>query len=127
MPTASYFFNAVSYSKDMEQFTEGEIQKDYTPWVVNRMVSGYRDLIMFADELNIRPNISKENQLFLYNILIPKNKRRVVWNQKTNNPDIEIIMRYYNITEEKAEPYLKILSPEQIHILEERINNGGKG
>lgn len=126
MPTASYFFNALCYSKDIEQFTQGEIDKDYTPYVINRMVSGYRDLVMFADELNIRPGIAKEDQIELYKLLLPKKKRRVVWNNKKKNEDLQIVMDYYNLSEEKAAPYMKILSREQIVILRERLNNGGR-
>lgn len=127
MPTASYFFGAVSYSKDLDQFTQGEIDKDYKPYVVNRMVSGYRDLVMFADELNVRPNIAKEDQMFLYAELIPKKKRRALWSQQKVNEDLKVVMDYYNITQEKADPYMKILSRDQIQVLRERLNKGGKG
>lgn len=127
MPTASYFFGAISFSKDMDQFTQGEIDKDYSPFVVNRMVAGYRELVMFADEMNIRPDIAKEDQLFLYNELIPKKKRRALWSNKRKNEDLEVVMEYYNITQEKADPYMRILSREQIHVLRERLNTGGKG
>lgn len=127
MPTASYFFGAISGSKDLEQFTQGEIDKDYKPYVVNRMVAGYRDLVMFADELNVRPNIAKEDQLFLYNELIPKKKRRALWTNTKLSEDIKIVMEYYNISQEKADPYMKILSTEQIATLKERLNKGGRG
>lgn len=127
MTTASYFFNAVSYTKDLDQFTQGEIDKDYKPFVVNRMVSGYRDLVMFADEMNIRPNIAKEDQLYILNELIPKKKRRALWTNAKPSEDLEIVMEYYNITQDKAEPYLRILTPEQILKLKENLNKGGKG
>lgn len=127
MPTASYFFGAVSYSKDLDQFTQGEIDKDYKPYVVNRMVSGYRDLVMFADEMNVRPNIAKEDQLVIYNQLITKKKRRALWSSAKVNEDLKTVMDYYNITQEKADPYMKILTREQIQALRERLNKGGKG
>lgn len=127
MPTASYFFNTISYSKDLDQFTQGEIDKDYKPYVVNRMVSGYRDLVMFADEMNVRPNIAKEDQLVIYNQLITKKKRRALWSSAKVNEDLKTVMDYYNITQEKADPYMKILTREQIQALRERLNKGGKG
>lgn len=126
MTTASYFFGAVSYSKDLDQFTQGEINKDYKPFVVNRMVSGYRELVMFADEMNVRPNIAKEDQMFLYAELIPKKKRRALWSNLKVNEDLKVVMDYYNITQEKADPYMKILNHEQIQVLRERLNTGGK-
>ncbi len=126
MPTASYFFNVLSYTKDLDQFTQGEIDKDYTPYVINRMISGYRNLCIFADELNIRPNIAKEDQMFLYSALIPKKKRRVVWPKKTKNDNLDIIMQYYNVSAEKAQVYLSLLSQDQIQELSARLNKGGR-
>ena len=127
MATGSYFFNAVSYTKDIEQFSQGEIDKDYKPFVINRMVAGYRDLVMFADEMNIRPNIAKEDQLYLYNQLIPKKKRRALWVNKKVDEDLQVVMDFYNITQEKAEPYMRILTPAQIQVLREQLNIVGKG
>ncbi len=127
MPSASYFFNAVSYTKDADQFTQGEIDKDYTPFVVNKMVSQYRELVLLADEMNIRRNISKEDQLHFYMVTIPKNKRRALWSTKAKNEDLDVVMEYYNITHEKADPYMKILTGDQIQELKERLNKGGRG
>ena len=127
MPTSTYFFGAISASKDLEQFTQGEIDKDYKPYVVNRMVAGYKELVMFADELNIRPNIAKIDQMELYKLLIPKSKRRALWSNPRKNEDREVVMNYYNISQDKAAPYMRILSRDQIQVLRERLNNGGKG
>ena len=126
MSTSSYFFGAMTYSKDMDQFTQGEIDKDYKPFVINRMVAGYADLLFYADEMNIRPNIAKEDQLTIYNLLIPKKKRRALWSNSRKNEDREIVMKYYNITEEKAAPYMRILSREQVQELKKRLNPGGR-
>jgi hypothetical protein len=126
MTTSSYFFNAVSYTKDTEQFTPEEIKKDYSPYVVNRMVAGYSDLVILADEMNISHNINKEYQMLFYAMMIPKKKRRVTFASKTKDENLKIVMEYYNITQEKADPYLKILTREQISTLKERLNKGGR-
>ena len=117
MPTMSYFFNAISYTKDIEQFTDGEIEKDYKPYVMNRMIAQYKNLIFFADEMNRSHNIPKKYQLEFYMKVIPKKKRRALWATKDKVVDIQIIMDYYNISQEKAEEYMKILSKEQINKL----------
>jgi len=124
--TSSYFFNAVSYTKDREQFTEGEINKDYKPYVINRMVAGYSDLVLLADAMNNSHNIPKDHQLDFYMSVIPKKKRRVVWAAKKKNDDLETVMDYYNITQEKADPYLAILSHKQIIVLRDILNKGGR-
>jgi hypothetical protein len=126
MPSSKYFFEAISYTKDKDQFTDGEIDKDYIPYIMNRMVAQYKDLVFFADDMNVSMNISKTHQIDFYMSVIPKKKRRALWNQKENNDAIEIIMNYYNISYDKAEPYLRILSEEQVGQLETRLNIGGR-
>ncbi len=126
MPTASYFFNAISKTKDSDQFTQGEIDKDYKPYVVNRMVAGYRDLVLLAEEMNVCHNIAKEHQLAFYMATVPKKFRRTTWSAKKKDVDLEVIMRYYNINQEKADPYLQILSRKQIDELDNRLDEGGK-
>lgn len=126
MPSSSYFFNAISNTKDVEQFTQGEIDKDYSPYVVNKMVSHWKDIIFFADELNVRRNISKKDQILFYIELIPKKSRRTLWSTKKKNEDLETVMKYYNITQEKADPYLRILTRRQIDELRVRLNTGGR-
>lgn len=125
MPSSSYFFNAISFTKDMKQFTDGEIEADYKPFIINRMVSGYRNLVLFAEEMNVHHNISKKDHLFLYMNMIPKKKRRTLWANKIKNEDIALIMEYYNISYEKAECYMRILTPEQVDHIKHRINTGG--
>jgi len=126
MPTASYFFNAISKTKDLDQFTQGEIDKDYKPYVVNRMVAGYRDLVLLAEEMNVCHNIAKEHQLAFFMAVVPKKFRRTTWSAKKKDVDLDVIMEYYNINQEKADPYLQILSRKQIDELESRLDKGGK-
>lgn len=124
--TSTYFFQAISNTKDIDQFTDGEIDKDYKPFSINKMVAQYRDLVFFADEMNVSHNISKKDQLIFYNEIIPKKSRRALWTNKSKDHNLEIVMSYYNITQEKADPYLRILSKEQLTELENRLNIGGR-
>ena len=121
MPSMSYFFNSASYKKD--DFTEEEF-KEYKPYVMNRMVAQYRDLIMFADEMNRATNLSNEEQYLFYKMLIPKKKRRTLWPTKKKNEDLEVIMEYYGVSRMKAEDYLKILSDDQIENIKDVFNRG---
>ena len=63
------------------------------------MVSHYPDLLFLADEMNIYPNMSKEDQLLFYNLMIPKKKRKTLWYNKKKDPNINIVMEYYGIWE----------------------------
>jgi hypothetical protein len=125
MASSSYFFNVISHIKDIDQFSEGEIDKDYIPYIVNRMVAQYRDLVHIADAMNVSYDIPKEQQLFIYNQIIPKKKRKALWTNKKKDKNLEIIMEYYGISQDKAMEYYNILTKEQIEILSDYINSGG--
>ena len=124
--TSSYFFNTISHSKDIDQFTEEEIKKDYSPFVINKMVAQYANLVFFANELNCSHNIPKDQQLYFYNKLIPKKKRRTLWSNLKKDNQMGIVTKYYKVSEDKASEYLKILSDEQIDELEKRMETGGR-
>ena len=126
MPSSSHFFNAISNTKDFDQYTQGEIDKDYKPYLINRMVAQYKNLIFVANEMNQRGGLAKEHQLQIYMDAIPKKNRQVLWINKTKNRELNIVMKYYNITQEKADPYMYILTLEQIDELESRMETGGK-
>lgn len=126
MPSASYIFDTISNSKDIEQFSQGEIDKDYVPYVINRMVAGYRELIFLADAMNSSYSISKQHQMEFYNEMIAKKNRRVIWSNRTKNVNIEIIMDYYNVSYDKAEVYSRILNEEQVNEMKDSMEHGGR-
>lgn len=123
MPSMSYFFSSASYKK--EDFDDADFN-DYKPYVMNRMVAQYRDLVMFAEEMNRATNLTNEEQYLFYKLLIPKKKRRTLWPSKRKNEDLEVIMEYYGVSRMKAEDYLKILNDDQISNIKSILNAGRK-
>ena len=123
MPSMSYFFNSASYKK--EDFDDDEFD-DYKPYVMNKMVAQYVDLVMFAEEMNRATNLSNEEQYLFYKMLIPKKKRRTLWPSKKKNEDLEVITEYYGVSRMKAEDYLKILNDEQINNIRNILLAGKK-
>jgi len=123
--TSSSFFNSISYLKDIDNYTQEEIESDYVPFVVNKMLAHYQNLIFFVDEMNCSHDIPKEQQLFFYDYLIPKQKRRVLWSNKKKDEVLEIIKEYYKISDDKAQDYKKILTEKQVEVLKSKLNKGG--
>ena len=61
---------------------------------------------------------------FSLNIL-RKKKRFSPWLRKDKVTDLEIIKQYYGYSNEKASNALKILTPEQISYIKQRLETGG--
>jgi len=62
---------------------------------------------------------------FYINIL-RKRKRFSPWIRKDKVSDIECVKSYYGYSNEKASQALKILSPEQIKFIKDKLDIGGK-
>lgn len=101
-------------------------EKQYVPFVVNRSLSYFPDTVQFANVMNRYHHIDNKLQYhFLINI-IRKRKRFSKWNKPEKESDIEAIKEYYGYSNEKARHALSLLSPEQITIIKEKVNRGGR-
>ena len=126
MVTISNFFNSISHNKEDNDFSDAEFEKDYSPFLVNKNLSYHVDSVLVANEMNTRKFIDNKNQFrFLY-LIVPKLKRNIVWAKATKDKNLEIVSKYYKISLEKAESYLKILDNNQIEDLKSRMELGGR-
>ncbi|RPF76140.1 MAG: DNA polymerase [Rickettsiales bacterium TMED254] len=119
------YISAINYTKKnimIDDITE----KAYNPFMVNRSLSYFNDTIAMANEMNINHNIDKRLQFdFLINI-VRKRKRFSKWLKYKTESDVEVVKEYYGYSNQKARQALALLSPEQIKILEKKVNKGGR-
>ena len=80
---------------------------------------------MFANEMNMYNSIDKKLQYDFYLNSLRKKKRFSPWLRKDKVTDLEIIKQYYGYSNEKASNALKILTPEQINFIKQRLDIGG--
>jgi hypothetical protein len=84
------------------------------------------DTIMYANEMNQYQGLDKKLQYdFFINIVRPR-KRFSPWGKKQKVKDLELVKQYYGYSTEKALQALRILSPEQLEIIRDKLNKGGK-
>ena len=57
--------------------------------------------------------------------MIPR-KRFSPWGKKEKVKDLEIVKEFYGYSTEKAVQALRLLSPEQIEFIKDKLNKGGK-
>ena len=119
------WLNSVNFTK--EDLTEEDpyVITSYPPFIVNRCLSGHLDAIMFANEMNKFPNLDKDLQYSFYLNTLRKKKRFSPWLRKEKVTDLEIIKQYYGYSNEKALNALKILTPDQINFIKQRLDIGG--
>ena len=119
------WLNSINFTKENLIEEDPNIIKEYPPYIVNRCLSGHLDTIMFANEMNKFPNLDKDLQYSFYLNTLRKKKRFSPWLRKDKVTDLEIIKQYYGYSNEKASNALKILTPDQINFIKQRLDIGG--
>ncbi len=118
------WLNSINFTKE-NLIEDPSTIKDYAPYVINRCLSGNLDSIMYANEMNKYSFLQKDMQYSFYLNSLRKKKRFSPWLRKDKVTDLEIIKQYYGYSNEKASNALKILTPEQIKFIKQRLDTGG--
>ena len=119
------WLNSINFTKQNLLEEDPDVIKDYPPYIINRCLSGHLDAIMFANEMNKFPNLDKDLQYHFFLNTLRKKKRFSPWLRKDKVTDLEIIKQYYGYSNEKALNALKILTPDQINFIKQRLDIGG--
>ena len=119
------WLNSINLSKKNLIDEDPSLEKEYPAYIINRCFSGYLDAIMFANEMNKFPNLDKDLQYHFYLNTLRKKKRFSPWLRKDKVTDLEIIKQYYGYSNEKALNALKLLPPDQINFIKQRLDIGG--
>ena len=115
------WLNSINFTK--EDLSENI--KEYSPFIINRCLSGYLDCILFANEMNKYHFIDKDMQYSFFLNSLRKKKRFSPWLRKDKITDLECVKQYYGYSNEKASQALKILTKEQINFIKQRLDIGG--
>jgi hypothetical protein len=120
------WLNSINQTKKNLIDEDPSLEKEYSPYIINRIFSGHLDAIMFSNEMNQYHFLPKKMQYdFLLNTLRSK-KRFSPWLRKEEIKDIDCIKRYYGYSNEKAKQTLKILNKEQIDFIKSKFEIGGR-
>ena len=119
------WLNSINFNKTNLIEEDPSTIKDYAPYIINRCLSGNIDSILFANEMNKYSFLDKDMQYSFYLNTLRKKKRFSPWLRKEKVTDLEIIKQYYGYSNEKASNALKILTPEQINYIKQRLETGG--
>ena len=115
------WLNSINFTKE----DLSEDIKEYSPYVINKCLSGNIDCILFANEMNVNHHLDKDMQYSFYLNSLRKKKRFSPWLRKDKVTDLECVKSYYGYSNEKASQALKILTKEQLTFIKKRLDIGG--
>lgn len=115
--------NDISFGKKM--ILNEDNQKSYSTFVINNMYSRFVDTIMYADEMNCRPNIPKKMHYLFMMHSMRKRKRFSKLPKAEKHPHFDTIQEYYKYSVSKTEEVFSILTEEQIESIVRLCDKGG--
>ena len=120
------WLNSINQTKKNLIDEDPSLEKEYNPYIVNRIYSGHLDSVMFANEMNKYSFLSKKIQYDFYLNSLRSKKRFSPWLRKDKIKDLDYVKRYYGYSNEKAQQALKILTKQQLNFIRLKFETGGK-
>ena len=120
------WLNSINQTKKNLIDEDPSLEREYNPYIVNRIYSGHLDSVMFANEMNKYSFLDKKIQYDFYLNSLRSKKRFSPWLRKDKIKDLDYVKRYYGYSNEKAQQALKILTKQQLNFIRSKFETGGK-
>ena len=121
------YLNSINYTKENRMNSDDPLwEKHYPPYIVNKCMSHHMDTVMYANEMNIYSHLDKKLQYDFFINIVRSRKRFSPWDKKQKMNDLEVVKQYYGYSNEKARQALSILTPDQLNVIKNKLNKGGK-
>jgi hypothetical protein len=102
-----------------------DLEKAYTPFLVNRGLSFTADTLLAANEMNAAPFLDKRMQYDYLYATVRKRKRFAKW-IKAEQDDLEdMIVEYFGVSRRRATEYATMLTTEDVQNIKQKLNKGG--
>ena len=124
----SSYLNAITFTKEKLLDTDDLTwEKKCPPFIINKCLSMHYDCIASANEMNGYHFLDKKIQFhFLINSIRKKKRFGGKWLSQTKLKNLEYVKEYYGYSNEKARQALNILTEQQIDVIKETLNKGGR-
>jgi len=104
-----------------------EWEKKYPSFVINRCLSMFYDTVMHSNEMNGLHFLPKTMQFhYLINSIRKKKRFGGKWLSQAKLKDMDIVKEYYGFSNTKAKEALTLLTKDQIEIIRNNLNKGGR-
>jgi hypothetical protein len=120
------FINSILVNKKNLLKDDDQAIKEYAPFIVNRGLSLHLDCVLYANEMNLRPFIDKDQQFHFFLNTVRSMKRKFQpWQKSETDKNIECVKTYFGYSNQKAKEALRILTDEQIAEIKRKTDKGG--
>ena len=119
------WLNSINYNKDNLIQDHPETIKSYTPFIVNKCVSGHLETVLFANEMNVNHHIDKDMQYSFFLYTLRKRKRFSPWLKKEQVDDLDLVKKHYGYSNEKARIAVSLLTNTQLEYIRNKHEQGG--
>ena len=122
------YLKAINESKqDLMNTGDEAWVKKYPAYIINRCLSMFWDTLPQANEMNGYHFLTNKIQFqFLINSVRKKKRFGGRWLKQSKLKDLEYVKEYFDYSNEKAREALNILTKEQIEVIKETLNKGGR-
>jgi hypothetical protein len=115
--------SALSFTKE-DTIVDEETEKLYNPYLTNRTLSYHADAIFFANEANRFVDLPARMQFDFYKNSLSRRKRYSKWGKPEENEQMDAVMEYFKCSRAKAIEYLRVLSPENLDMINKKNYKG---
>ena len=123
------FVNSINFTKKnlMRGSDNDELSdKSYAPFLTNKSLSYFTDTLLYANEMNRMHFLDNKLQYEFFLNSIRKKKRFAKWAKADKNDDLVMVSEYYQISLSKAKEAIRILTPEQLSTIRNKMEQGIK-
>ena len=122
------YLNSINLNKKnlMDEDSDPAWKSKYPAYIINKCMSHHMDTIVFANEMNRYPNLDKRLQYDFYIHTVRPKRRFSPWAKKQQVKDLDLVKKYYGYSSEKANQALRILTPDQLNYIRQKLSKGGK-
>jgi hypothetical protein len=122
------FFDVLDCINTKKYVWDDEVEKLYTPYMVNKGFSQFSDTVLYAAEMNQYPDLDKKLQYDFYYYFLPKKKRTGKWEKAIDqSKDQDMVIELFGISRDKSTEYVKTLDVVYPNWREEAVSKLDKG
>lgn len=121
------FIDDLAFKKEhlLSKDPTGEMKKEFSPFLTAKHFSNFKDTIFYSNEMNMCPDLDKEEVYDFFFYIVPPKKRFAKWNKKNADSKIELIQEFYGYSRKRALDVQYFLNEEDMTTIKEKLYRGG--
>jgi len=120
------FLKGMTQNKEVLDFNDNSIQRNYSPFIVDKYVSMVNLFLPVANAMNKTRDLPKKMHYEFYKSVLPKKNIffKYIKKKKEDDTAIDCIARYYEVSYREAKLYLSMFTKDQINQIVDKYNFG---